>query len=176
MARAAFTVAWLVLLLSGGWRWHTGAVMAPLRVNPAGGPAIVLVTQGRDCPDRLAAMDRWIESVLARTLRGGAPEIRIARLGGLVRGGEAAEGLELLDPRDARVAGRAFSRFATDGTPGALVLDESGHAVAGFGFTPTGPDRAWDALAGMAHSLGLAPVPSDPSLSPFIPEDGSWNR
>ncbi len=179
MARAALTVAWMALLLHAGSRWHSGAVMAPLQVDPAGGPAIVIVTQEGDCPERLAALHRWLD----RALDPGAPgkeivRLRLAGLGGVQWEGSSSSmrRAEALEPRDARNAGRAFSRFATDGTPGVLVVGEGGYALAGFGFTPAGPDEAWNALAGLARPLGLSGDAPTPQPPPDLPEDGAWNR
>ena len=120
--RRACLGAALVLVGLTLWRWHEVDAVRPARIEGVEGPTAILLLQPGDCPDRRAAVLRWLEGRPGREgtepLRPpsvlDAPFARLPRLGA----GEIPE------------AERALLRAGVEGTPALLLVDAEGCLLA----------------------------------------------
>lgn len=165
------------LSLISAWRWHQAGANAPLRVADLDGPSAVLVVQTGDCPDRRAALSRWVGE-FGLAARAGGITLLAADVGG--PGREVADTpatgsgpLPLLAPAEAKRAARALLRAGAEGTPALLLLDATGHPILAATFTEAGPGPRLRLAAAMMEALIPArdPAPRDPHLD----EVGLWN-
>lgn len=127
-----------MLLTLSAFRWHEAAAAAPDVVGGIDRPSAVLLVQPGDCPDRTAAMTRWLAE---READGGAREIPVSV--GVLREGPGMLPAPLADlPRlgkaDTRVAARAVLRAGIPGTPALILLDGTGAVLLADTFEPRG--------------------------------------
>lgn len=165
------------LTLAGVWRWHQAGANAPLKVAEVDGPTAVLIIQDGDCPDRRAAMTRWLEQV-GRAAPGDDLRLRVAAVGPRGRGITRLEGigpldLPSLDAREAERAGRALLRSPARGTPALLLLDGEGHPMFAATFTQTGPGPRLEVARAMILALTPQGAPAFRVLQPQ--EADPWN-
>jgi hypothetical protein len=172
------TVLWAVaaaaLLAAAGWRWHLTAVAAPVLVPGAEGPAIVLVVQDSDCPDRRAFMEQWIAELAGSQSPGNGPLIYLARVRGvdlpLTR---TLDSLPLLSDEGTAAATRILRRAGVGGTPALVVVGAGGRPSLSAGF---GEDRlelpAPDVLARTLEAASRALTAHDP-LDPTLPQEAT---
>lgn len=128
------------LFLGAGWRWAGALTTEPASVTGVDGPAVVLVAQAGDCPERTAAMHRWLANARAQQPRGD-PSLQVAML----RDESPATNsplaqLSILAAEDASRVERALLRSGVEATPALLLLDAGGRPVLGAAFTQEGPE------------------------------------
>lgn len=165
-------VATGILLALAGWRWHEAEVYAPLPVAELEAPALVLVVQPGDCPDRRAAVERWLAALgLAGEGHGpGSAHLAVLEDAGLPLP-TALDTLPRLSPAATRRAARALRRSGAAGTPALLLLDTDGYPAIALTFEPSGPDAA---LVQALRRLTLHPA--EAAFLPSAPEETSpWN-
>lgn len=172
-------VAALLLFVAGGSRWAASWMDAPLQVLDTEGPTLVAVIQGADCPDRTAALARWLHA-LRRGTPDPSPPVRIAALRGFPSAGlpsthPLADTDALLDPVEADRAERALLRSGTGHTPALLVLDGHGRPLLAGSFTDRGPDRALSEKLELLSALHAGGGRTGRSEAPSE-EEGRWNR
>lgn len=127
-----------LLLALSALRWHEAAAAAPDVVGGIDRPSAVLLVQPGDCPDRTAAMARWLAQ---RVASGGTRELPVSV--GVLDDGPGALPDPLADlPRlgkaDTRAAARAVLRAGIPGTPALILLDGSGAVLLADTFDPRG--------------------------------------
>jgi hypothetical protein len=141
----------LLLAVSAG-RWHAAAVAAPLSLASLEGPAAVLVLQEGDCPDRSAALARWLEP--ARDAWGEAVPLAVAWIGGVPAvAPPLLEDLPRLPEEDVVRAGRALLRLESEGTPALLLVDRRGVPLVGETFGEAGLGPRLGLVLGMLEPL-----------------------
>ncbi len=177
LGRVVWSATLLFVIALGGSRWHEAAVDRPVQVLDAGTPAVVVVVQEGDCPDRRAALERWLVRIRSGT--GADHGLNMRRV--VLRGPQPDEATELgalqpLGGAEADRVVRALLRSPERRTPVLLVVDASGHTLVSFGFEAWGPGPR---LAHSAHLLGLLSNPGAGSGDPDAPterEETVWRR
>jgi hypothetical protein len=156
-----------LLLSLSALRWHEVAASAPDVIAGIDRPSALLLVQRGDCPDRTAAMTRWIAQ---RTANGGTAALPVS-VGVLGEGpGSLPEPLEPL-PRlgkdETRIAARAVLRAGIPGTPALIVVDENGGVLLADTFDPRGPGPRMMRAAALFPSItattptnGTTPTPA----------------
>lgn len=135
------------LLVTAGWRWHSAAVAMPDHIGSVDRPSAVLLVQERDCPDRRAAMARWLETMRATQAGSGLP-VSLAVIRGDAGGLDPVLGsLPRLDGEGVARAARAVRRAGIPGTPALILLDDEGRVLLTDTFAPTGESGPRLALA-----------------------------
>lgn len=153
-----------MLLTLSAFRWHEAAAAAPDIIAGTDRPSAVLLVQPKDCPDRTAAMTRW----LADRMESGGQELPVA-VGVLGDGpGALPDPLGLL-PRlgeaDTRVAARAVLRAGIPGTPALILVDVDGAVLLADTFDPRGPGPRIMRAAALFPNIA-ATYPTDRSATP----------
>lgn len=135
-------LATVLLVALAAVRWHESAAAAPDRVEGMEGPAAVLVVQPGDCPERSAAMMRW----LAGFKRGDGGQSRL-QLAVAVLGDDTdaldrdLTALPRLGPVDTRSVARAILRSGAPGTPALVLVGMDGTVLTADTFAPGGVGR-----------------------------------
>ncbi len=154
--RACFAAA-LTLLGLTAWQWHQADVARPGRIDGVEEPTAILLLQAGDCPDRRAAVLRWLEERSERT-----DSSRLALMVGYLAGGQASPDgpvarLPRLEPDELAAAERALLRAGVEGTPALLLVDATGTVVLADHFTTTGLGARAD-VVGLLETGRPAPV------------------
>ena len=148
-----------LLLVMAGWRWHAAAVVGPDRIAAPGQPSAVLLIQEWDCPDRRAAMARWLESVQA-TPAGSTLPVSLGVLEGEAGNLDTVlEALPRLDRESVSRVARAVQRSGISGTPALILFDEEGRVLLTDTFATTGPGTR------LALAAKLLPSIHPPSMT-----------
>lgn len=128
-----------VLLALSALRWHEAAAAAPDVIAGVDSPSAVLLVQRGDCPERTAAMTRWLAK---RAEHGELRRLPIS-LGVLGEGPGTLPAplsiLSRLEGSDTRTAARAVLRAGIPGTPALILLDGNGTVLFADTFGPHGP-------------------------------------
>lgn len=154
-----------MLLTLSAFRWHEAAAAAPDIIGGIDRPSAVLLVQPKDCPDRTAAMTRW----LAGRMESGRPQDIPVAVGVLGDGlGALPDPLGIL-PRlgeaATRVAARAVLRAGIPGTPALILVDSDGAVLLADTFDPRGPGPRMMRAAALFPSIA-ATHPTDRSATP----------
>lgn len=149
-----------VFLALSALRWHEAAAAAPDVIAGVDRPSAVLLVQRGDCPERTAAMTRWLAGQSAQGPTRALP-ISIGVLGdGPGALPAALAGLSRLEEAHTNVAARAVLRAGVPGTPALILLDGNGTVllVDTFGTNGPGPRimRAASLLSTMASAGGAS--------------------
>ncbi|MEX2472213.1 MAG: hypothetical protein WEA34_08550 [Gemmatimonadota bacterium] len=128
-----------VFLSLSALRWHEAAVAAPDVIAGVERPSAVLLVQPGDCPDRTAAMTRWL---VGQGEDGGARALPVSI--GVLGDGPGAlpdplAALPRLGETDTRTAARAVLRAGIPGTPALIIVDGNGAVLLADTFEPRGP-------------------------------------
>lgn len=154
-----------MLFTLSAFRWHEATAATPDIIAGIDGPSAVLLVQPKDCPDRTAAMTRWLAE---RKERGGARDLPVAV--GVLRDGPGAlpDPLAIL-PRlgnaDTRAAARAVLRAGIPGTPALILVDVDGAVLLADTFDPQGPGPRMMRAAAFLPSIA-ATNPMDGPATP----------
>lgn len=163
--KTAMLLSACLLLTLSALRWHEAAAASPDVIAGIDRPTAVLLVQSRDCPDRTAAMTRWLAE---RVASDGARELPIS-LGVLGDGPGTLPDLLAILPRlgeaDTRVAARAVLRAGIPGTPALILVDGDGAVLLADTFDPRGPGPRVMRAAALFPSI-VATTPTDGSDTP----------
>lgn len=154
-----------MLLAVSAFRWHEAAAAAPDIIAGTDRPSAVLLVQPQDCPDRTAAMTRWVAE---RMESGGVRELPVAV--GVLRDGPGAlpdplATLPRLGDADTRAAARAVLRAGIPGTPALILVDVDGAVLLADTFDPRGPGPRMMRAAALFPSIA-ATHPMDGPATP----------
>lgn len=163
--KTAMLLSACLLLTLSAFRWHEAVAAAPDIMGGIDRPSAVLLVQSKDCPDRTAAMTRWLA---ARMESGETRELPIL-LGVLGDGsGALPDPLGILPPlgeADTRVAARAVLRAGIPGTPALILVDGDGAVLLADTFDPRGPGPRMMRAAALFPSIAATNPKDGPTTS-----------